>query len=105
MIIFLFSLKSYDFWPVLMAHLLLHDFLHLFIYDAAKTSAHVVQYKKSNRGTVLNSNKFRMDIHFNPAASQNITRLCLFSPTGRKERKRNILCIKTKKTNSLGAAA
>jgi hypothetical protein len=35
--IFLFSLKFYDFWPVLMANLLLHDFLHLFICDAAET--------------------------------------------------------------------
>ena len=41
-IIFLFSLDSYDFWPILMANLLLHDFLHIFIYDAAKR-AHVVQ--------------------------------------------------------------
>jgi hypothetical protein len=53
MIIFLFSLNSYDFWPILLADLLLHDFLHFFIYNAAKISpsAHVVQYENSNRGT------------------------------------------------------
>jgi hypothetical protein len=43
MIIFLFSLKSYDFCSVLKAHYLLHDFLHLFIYDAAKTVGAVQQ--------------------------------------------------------------
>ena len=42
MVIVLFSLDSYDFWPILMADFLLHDFLHIFIYDAAKR-AHVVQ--------------------------------------------------------------
>jgi hypothetical protein len=74
MTIFLFSLQCYDFWPVLMAHLLLHDFLHLFIYDAAKTVRPLTSYstKNSNSGTVLKRNKVRLDTHFNPAAPQTL---------------------------------
>jgi hypothetical protein len=34
---FLFSLKSNAFWPILIAHLFLHDFLHLFIWYADNT--------------------------------------------------------------------
>jgi hypothetical protein len=44
MIIFLFSLKSYKFWLILIAHLLLHDFLHLFIYDASKKVCPLISY-------------------------------------------------------------
>jgi hypothetical protein len=44
MIIFLFSLNFYDFWSILIADLLLHDFLHLFIYDAAKTVCLLTSY-------------------------------------------------------------
>jgi hypothetical protein len=104
MIIFLFSIKSYDFWPVLMAHLLLHDFLHLFIYDAAKTVRPLTSYstKNSNRGTVLNPNKFRLDTLFNPAAPQTLY-FMLFSIHKQKEEKINILAIKSKKTIILGA--
>ncbi len=38
----------------LLAHLLLHDFLHLFMYDAAKTVSPLTAYstKNSNRGLV-----------------------------------------------------
>ncbi len=54
-IIFLFSLKSYDFLSVLMAHLLPHNFLHLFLKCCQNgLTTHVVQYKKNNqnKGTI-----------------------------------------------------
>ncbi len=72
-----------------MAHLLLNDFLHLFIYDAAKTVRPLTSYstKNSNRDTVLNSNKFKLDTH-NLATPQTCY---AFSAHRQKEEKINIL--------------
>jgi hypothetical protein len=59
----LFSLISFDFWSVLMTHLLLHKILHLFIYDAAKKTVSPLtscSTKNSNRDTVNNYSHLRL---------------------------------------------
>jgi hypothetical protein len=64
MIIFLYSLKPYDIWSVLMAHLLLHDFLHLFMYDAGNTVCLTVV-----RARII----FRMKMHPAKRAQAQVT--------------------------------